>query len=100
MAEPVQGPSMNEPKKGHGHSAVNPPSAQTPIDQSQYTPMDPSGIWAKFLSMNGSQPVTKEQVQMFIEALNKSIGLLIQHNTARMKEAMEKMKRVQEGEEE
>jgi|SRR5579862_2565110 len=94
MVEPVSGPSMNDPEKNVSGQA---PSSSIPTQQSQYTPMDPAGIWQKFLSMNNTVPVSKEQVEKFIETLDKSIQTLIQHDAARMKDAMEKMKRVQEG---
>ena len=96
MVEPVPGPSMNDPEQ---KTSRQPPSSSIPTQQSQYTPMDPAGVWQKFLSMNNTIPVSKEQVEKFIETLNKTIQTLIQHDAARMKDAMEKMKRVQEGEE-
>jgi hypothetical protein len=96
MVEPVPGPSMNDPEQKASGQA---PPSSIPTQQSQYTPMDPAGVWQKFLSMNNTLPVSKEQVEKFIETLNKTIQTLIQHDAARMKDAMEKMKRVQEGEE-
>jgi hypothetical protein len=92
MAEPVQGPLNEESKK----IPPSTPSKEAP-PMGKYTPMDPAGVWQRFLSSGGTQQVSVEEVQTFIEQLNKSLQIAIQQNDAHMKKALDKMKRAQEG---
>ena len=93
MANPVQGPSMDDESKKT--PPVTPPKEAHSMEK--YSAMDPAGVWARFLSMQGTQQVSVEQVQTFIEQLNKSLQIVIQQNDAHMKKALERMKRAQEG---
>lgn len=63
-----------------------------PFDKSKYNPMDPAGIWMKFL---GPQ-ATVDDVKMFIQGLEKMLQTLVQQNDAAFKRALDAQKRAQE----
>jgi hypothetical protein len=63
-----------------------------PFDQPKYNPLDPAGIWLKFL---GPQ-ATVNDVKMFLQGLEKMLQVLVQQNDAAFKRAMDAQKRAKE----
>jgi hypothetical protein len=93
---------MTTPVNPNDPSAVPPVSASsagapTAGNFSSDKSIDPSGVWSKFLSTPG-HPATAKDVQMFIQGLMKSFGVLIQQNQRAMERAKREMKRAEKGE--
>jgi len=90
MATPVEpfDESTPPPVPSGGGSDEN----VAPFAQSQYNPMDPAGIWMKFL---GPQ-ATVNDVQAFLQSLEKMLQVLVQQNDAAFKRALEAQKKAQE----
>jgi len=74
---------------------INPPPSEFQKEQGP-DPMDPTGVWSKFLSTPGHH-ATKKQVQAFVGGLIKQLGDQIQNELKRAKKAEERMKRALEG---
>lgn len=79
----------------YAEDLINPPPSQFQQPQGS-DPMDPTGVWTKFLSTPG-HPATQQQVQAFVGGLIKQLGLQIQNEMARAKKTAERMKRALEG---
>jgi hypothetical protein len=58
--------------------------------------MDPTGVWAKFLSVPG-HPATPKDIQMFIQGLLKSFSLLIQQSNEAAQRASDQAKQALNG---
>lgn len=87
----VQGPSMND----SSIPQVPPPSEPTgnfPTDSEQKQPMDPAGVWSKFLSQGGTQ-ATPEQVKMFLQQFEKMLQLEVKKQADAWKRAAQEFKK-------
>lgn len=63
--------------------------------------LDPSGVWTKWLCASGVPPgEAKAYVEMFLQGVQKMLSLQIAREQKRMIEALKKMKRVAEGQDE
>ncbi len=93
---------MTTPVNPNDPSPVQPvaPASSSPSTGGRFSSeqsIDPTGVWAKFLSTPG-HPATAQDVKMFINGLLKSFGILIQQNQRAMERAKREMKRAEKGE--
>lgn len=78
-----------------------PPTPSQPIQPTTSLPtsyVDPSGVWAKFLSTPG-QAASAKDVQMFMNGLLKFFNVLIQQQQASFKRSIDQLKKTEEGNE-
>lgn len=80
---------------------IPPPSPSQPGEPKTSLPtsyVDPTGAWASFLSTPG-KPATAHDVQLFMNGLLKFFNVIIQQQQAAFKRSMDRMKKVEKGEE-
>ena len=98
MAEPIKEPSMNDPSQNPELVKKTSPDAAAPgFSQKAQPSLDPSGVWAKFLSQASGQEATPEEVNLFLQSLEKMFNVLVQQNQAAFKRSLEKLKDAQDG---
>ncbi len=88
QSSPTSPSSSSNKTPGQGSFASSPPPALASAGPNS---MDPTGVWAKFLSSPG-HPATPKDIQMFIQGLLKSFNVLIQQSDAAAKRASDQIK--------
>jgi len=86
----IQGPSMNDPQIPSPIPST--PSGNYPVSGEHKQPMDPGGVWAKFLSQSGVQ-ATPDEVKMFLQQFEKMLQLQIKKQADSWKRAADEFKK-------
>jgi hypothetical protein len=88
----IQGPSMNDSNIPSKIPPTSGPTGNYPTDAEQKQPMDPGGIWSKFLSQSGVQ-ATPDQVKMFLQQFEKMLQLQVKKQMDAWKRAADAFKK-------
>ena len=101
MVDSIKDPSMNDPHKIPGQipekTDKQPKGEISEAEAFHHTSMDPSGLWAKFLSNRGTQQITEEDVKVFLKGLEKMLQIAIQQNDRAFKRSIENLKNSGQG---
>ena len=92
----IKGPQGNEPPQKLPETTPATPGENAPTYGAQQ-PIDPAGIWARFLSMQSGEPADPEEVKLFIQSFQRVLQVLVQQNDRAFQRAMEERKKAQQG---
>lgn len=95
--DPMQ-PHSNTPPQQPLDPLKNPSPAE-PAASASSKPLDPTGVWARFLGGSG-QPASPADVEKFIQGVLMALNFVIKQETEAAQKASEKLKKALEGKDE